>query len=117
MKRYAFEWINEWCTENGWTDLFEERRNFWAFPPGAVMPEPIPLKVLKAIKAEKGFTAEEKAWSLAAIATTLSAGITAYYSASPMPIVMAFAACAFIVAQFDEEDGIYRFTPNTGDEW
>ncbi len=54
MKHYSDEWIEEWCQENGWTDLFVERSNsYWAFPPGAVMPEPIPAQALRVIKAKK----------------------------------------------------------------
>ena len=38
MERYSIQWIEAWCVENGWTDLFIERGgNYWAFPPGGVM--------------------------------------------------------------------------------
>ena len=53
MKHYCEEWVKDWCFENGWTDLYVERCHYWAFPPGAVMPEPIPPRVLRLIKAEK----------------------------------------------------------------
>jgi hypothetical protein len=103
MKRYAIEWVNEWCTENGWTDPIEECHNFWAFPPGAVMPEPIPVQVLQAIKAKKGLTNEERFCCFGAIAITIISCITTCYSSSPMPMVLSFVLCALIVAQFDEQ--------------
>jgi hypothetical protein len=31
MKKFCTEWIQEWCQENGWTDLFTVRREYWAF--------------------------------------------------------------------------------------
>ncbi len=105
MRHYDDVWIEEWCSENGWTDLFIERcNNYWAFPPGAVMPEPIPQKVLRFIKSEKGQTIEERFWSVTAIVTTmLAAGIT-YWLKCPIPMVAAFAFNAVTVAQLEMED-------------
>ena len=54
IKHFCDDWVREWCDANGWTDLFMERSNhYWAFPPGAVMPEPIPSKTLRLIKSQK----------------------------------------------------------------
>ncbi|MGD1874627.1 MAG: hypothetical protein ACFB02_16430 [Mastigocoleus sp.] len=105
MKHYNYQWIEEWCQDNGWTDLFMERsNNYWAFPPGGVIPEPIPGKVLNAIKAEKGLTPQERIWSLSAvIATMLAAGVT-YWLRCPIPMVAAFAFNAVTVAQLEVED-------------
>ena len=105
MRHYNDEWINQWCEDNGWTDLHIERcNNFWAFPPGAVMPEPIPAKVLRAIKAERGLTCEERIWSITAVvATMLAAGVT-YWLRCPIPMVAAFAFNAVTVAQLEVED-------------
>lgn len=105
MRHYNDEWIDQWCEDNGWTDLYIERcNNFWAFPPGAVMPEPIPAKVLRAIKAERGLTCEERIWSIAAVvATMLAAGVT-YWLRCPIPMVAAFAFNAVTVAQLEVED-------------
>lgn len=103
MNRYCREWIQEWCDENGWTDLFKERQDYWAFPPHAVMPTPIPTQVLQTIKSRKGFSPSEKLWSaIAWVAAVTGAGM-GYFCASPMPMVLAFALCALIFAHFDDE--------------
>jgi hypothetical protein len=105
MKHYSIEWIEEWCQENGWTDLFVERRNnYWAFPPTAVMPEPIPTKVLSVIKAKKGLTCEEKWLSISAVVTTIAAVVSSYLLKCPMPLVLAFAFDAVTMAQLEVED-------------
>ncbi|MBD2354913.1 hypothetical protein H6G41_09800 [Tolypothrix sp. FACHB-123] len=105
MNHYAIEWIEAWCLENGWTDLFVERRdNYWAFPPGCVMPEPIPVNVLRLIKAENGLTSEEKWWSISAIMGTALAILSTVVLKCPMPLVFAFAFNAITVAQFEMED-------------
>lgn len=105
MNHYCYEWIEEWCQENGWTDLFVERRNnFWAFPPTAVMPEPIPVQVLRVIKAKKGLTFEERMWSMSALIATVIAVIFSYWLKCPMPLVLAFAFDAVTMAQLEVED-------------
>ncbi|MEA5617948.1 hypothetical protein VB711_08865 [Cronbergia sp. UHCC 0137] len=105
MNHYSIEWIEAWCLENGWTDLFVERRdNFWAFPPGGVMPEPIPVHVLRLIKEENGLTNQEFFWSMTAIATTILAVIYTFVLKCPMPLVFAFAVNAVTVAQFELDD-------------
>jgi hypothetical protein len=105
MKHYKQEWIEEWCQENGWTDLYIEKYKFyWAFPPGAVMPEPIPSQIMQKIKAEKGFTPEEKFWSISAVICTILAILSAYLLKCPIPLVLAFAFDAATVAQLEMED-------------
>ncbi len=104
MRHFCDQWIQEWCDENGWTDLFIERyNNYWAFPPGAVMPEPIPNKVLRLIKLEKGLCEEEKAWLGVALGFTALAVTLTCFWATPMPIVVAFAFDAFTAAQLEVE--------------
>lgn len=105
MKRYCRNWIEEWCAENGWTDLFTVRRNeYWAFPPHAVIPLPIPHQEMHSIKQRKGLSPDEKRWCFAAIAATALAGILSYFSHSPMPWVAAFIFSAIVVAQMDTDD-------------
>lgn len=105
MKHYRDEWIQEWCQENGWTDLIIERYNtYWAFPPGAVMPEPIPAKTLKVIKTQKGLSIEERIWSASTIIGTVIAAVVSYFLKCPMPMVLAFAFTAITVAQLEIED-------------
>jgi hypothetical protein len=104
MKHYHDEWIREWCDRNGWTELFMERtNNYWAFPPGAVMPEPIPAKTLRTIKGEKGFSLEEKRLLNIAIVTTLISVIGSYLLKCPMPIIFAFAFDAITAANLEAE--------------
>jgi hypothetical protein len=104
MKHYCDEWIKDWCQENGWTDLVVEHRNYWAFPPGAVIPEPIPPQVLRLIKAKKGLSKAEQWWSISGVIVSLIAAILSYFLKSPMPLVFAFAFGALTVALLEVED-------------
>jgi hypothetical protein len=104
MKHFQDEWIQEWCNNNGWTDLFQERYNhYWAFPPGAVMPEPIPQPILRGIKLEKGFSNDEKVWSIAIGVVSAIALIVSYLWFTPMPIVLAFGFDAVTFARMECE--------------
>lgn len=104
MNHYADAWIQEWCQDNGWTDWFKEQYSYWAFPPNAVMPVPIPLEALRSIKTTKGFSPDERLWSFAALFGTAVAAVSTQVLASPMPLVFAFAFCAIIFAQMEVED-------------
>ena len=46
MSRYIVvtEYLRKerWCEENGWTEPFYQGGKWYAFPPGGVMPLPIP---------------------------------------------------------------------------
>ena len=102
MKHYADEWVQKWCEDNGWTDLIVDRKNtYWAFPPGAVMPEPIPSKALRLIKAKKGLSPDERVWAIASVAGTVVAAIASLIMKCPMPMVGAFALCAVTVGQLE----------------
>ncbi|MCS6959364.1 MAG: hypothetical protein RMK91_04875 [Pseudanabaenaceae cyanobacterium SKYGB_i_bin29] len=104
MKHFQDEWVEEWCNANGWTELFQaEANNYWAFPPGAVIPEPIPTKILKLIKAQKGLTADEQYWCALAVAFTVIGGGMTLWSANPLPLLLAFAFAAVTVAQLEVE--------------
>lgn len=105
MNHYAIEWVEAWCLENGWTDLFVERRNnYWAFPPGGVMPEPIPMNVLRKIKEDNGFTTEEMTWTMIAVVITIVAVFSTFWLKCPIPLVFSFALDAVTVAQFEPEE-------------
>jgi hypothetical protein len=105
MRHFCDEWIQEWCDANGWTDLFMERLNhYWAFPPGAVMPEPIPNKILRCIKLEKGLCPEERYWLLAAALVSVTGVFSTYFMQSPMPIVLAFAFGAVTAGRLEVEE-------------
>jgi hypothetical protein len=104
MKHFRDEWINEWCQQNGWTDLVIERQaNYWAFPPNAVMPEPIPRKILREIKVEKGMSEQEKSLAFVTSAIALIAVVCSFGFQCPMPLVIAFAFAAIAVPQFEIE--------------
>jgi hypothetical protein len=104
MRHYSDQWIQEWCQENGWTDLIKEKYNqYWAFPPGGYIPEPIPPKVLRGIKAEKGFCNEEKVWLTSAFIFSVLAIIVSYIFKCPLPIVFAFAIDAVTAAKLEVE--------------
>lgn len=105
MKHYCDDWVKEWCEENGWTELFRERNDhYWAFPPGGVIPEPIPSQTLRLIKAQKGFCLEEKVWLIAASSISILGFIFSFLFRCPMPIVFAFAFGAIAVARLEVED-------------
>ncbi|AFZ12285.1 hypothetical protein Cri9333_1391 [Crinalium epipsammum PCC 9333] len=104
MKHFCEHWIQEWCEENGWTDLVIDSGNYWAFPPGAVMPEPIPPRALKLIKANKGFCFEEKLCVAAALVVSFSGSICAYVIKSPIPLVLAFSFTALMVPLLEVEE-------------
>ena len=104
MKHFHDDWIQEWCDTNGWTDLIRERYNgYWAFPPNAVMPEPIPRKVLQIIKDKKGLSNDEQLWLASAGLLSIIAIALCFLIANPMPIVLAFAFDAITVAQLEVE--------------
>jgi hypothetical protein len=105
IAHFCDHWIEKWCQENGWTDLFIERcNNYWAFPPGAVMPEPIPTKILRIIKQENGLSPDEKNWLLLAFIVTVVSLILSCCLVNPMPIVFAFAFNAIAMAKLEMED-------------
>lgn len=104
MKHYCDEWIHEWCRENGWTDVVFEHYTYWAFPPGGVIPEPLPPEVLSLIKAEKGLSGSERWLSILAVVVTLIAGILSYILNCPMPLVCAFAFGAITVGLLEVEE-------------
>lgn len=105
MKHFSDQWIEEWCLDNGWTDLIVQGYNqYWAFPPHAVMPEPIPSKVLRFIKAKKGLCFQEKVWLGSVGIVTVSAIILSYVLQNPMPLVCAFAFDAIAVAKLEVEE-------------
>jgi len=104
MQHFHDEWIQEWCDSNGWTDVFMERYNhYWAFPPNCVMPEPIPQKVMKLIKYEKGFTGNEQKWLYLTAVVSIVALVTSFIFASPMPMMFAFGFDAITFARMECE--------------
>ena len=107
MKHFCEDWLKDWCEDNGWTDLFIESRIYWAFPPNGVMPLPIPKEVLTQIKAEKGFSQEERIWLLLTLSISFIAVVLSYIFSCPMPLVLAFSFCAMVFAHFDVDSDYY----------
>ena len=101
MKHFCDDWIQEWCEDNGWSEWFVECRDYWAFPPHAVMPLPIPKKNLMQIKAKKGLSPQERLWVLITIGVDVTGGVLSFLLNCPMPLVFAFAFTAFVVAGLD----------------
>lgn len=105
MNHYCYAWVEDWCRENGWTELFMRKRNeYWAFPPNAVMPLPIPSQVLRQIKAERGLSVDERFWCITAGAVSVAAAGFSFLAQSPMPLVTAFAFCAMVVAALETDE-------------
>lgn len=105
MRHYYDEWIQEWCDGNGWTEPTLVSADFyWAFPPNGVMPEPIPSEILRLIKSEKGFTADEQIWLGLAAGLSLTAAFLTYYWQCPLPLVVAFAFSAVTAARLEVEE-------------
>lgn len=104
MKHFAPQWIDDWCQANGWSDWFLDQSRYWAFPPNAVMPVPIPTQVLRRIKAEKGLCNEERIWCITAVLVAIASGVFSYVLSSPMPLVAAFAFCAITAARLEMDE-------------
>jgi hypothetical protein len=104
MKQYAYSWVVRWCAENGWTDLFIERYRYWAFPPGAVMPQPIPSQVLQCLHDEHGSSPIEQRWYGAMLAASAIGGLLSCWSHCPLPLLAGFGICAMAVAYLEEDD-------------
>jgi hypothetical protein len=103
MNHYCEQWIADWCTEHGWTDWFHEQRSYWAFPPHAVIPTPIPTQVLQAIKAEKGLSPDERRWVMIGFGSMFLGCGLSYVMGSPLPFLAAFGFCAVVSAHLEEE--------------
>jgi hypothetical protein len=103
MNHYCEQWIADWCEENGWTDWFQEQSSYWAFPPQAVMPTPIPMQVLKSIKAEQGLSMDEKQWCILAIVSLVSGLVLSFSTAEPIAGFLGFTVCAAIVGRLDDD--------------
>jgi hypothetical protein len=101
--QYSYHWIQDWCQENGWTDLFVERQSFWAFPPGAVIPEPIPGDVLVALKRVHGYSPIERNSFGLIVAIALLASAVSLWSHSPFPLVVAFCLASLVVAWLEAD--------------
>jgi hypothetical protein len=103
MPKVLHQYIQQWCQEHGWTDLFVEQRQFWAFPPGAVLPVPVPTQALERFYAEREMTPQVGLLNLSSIGAALSAVLLTVLTLSPIPLLAAFGCCAIAVALLEEE--------------
>lgn len=101
--QYSYHWIQDWCQENGWTDLFVERQSFWAFPPGAVIPEPIPGEVLVSLKHLHGYSPIERNSFGLILAIALLSAVLSVWGRSPFPLVVAFCLASLVVAWLEAD--------------
>ena len=95
--------IDRWCQDNGWTDLFVEQYQYWAFPPGAVMPIPVPVHVFEGFHTSRSLPLQEKIGYTVSVGVTLLAIFLSCSIHSPMPLVGAFCFCAVIIALLEED--------------
>ena len=103
INHYCEQWIADWCQDHGWTDYFRESSAYWAFPPQAVMPCPLPDRALKSIKADKGLSLSEKQWFSIALLSLVSGTTLSFAINQPLPLILGFAFCAIVVGQIDDE--------------
>lgn len=95
--------MQAWCQENGWTDLFVEQYQFWAFPPGSVLPIPVPAQALEGYYKNRVASPQERLLSLVSIGTTLGAVLWTTLTLSPLPLLVAFGGCAIAVGLLEED--------------
>jgi hypothetical protein len=103
MPRVLYRHIQQWCQEHGWTDLFIEQRQFWAFPPGSFIPVPIPASAIKHFYAQHYSSPQAKILSLSVVGVALGAVMTTALTLSPIPLLLGFGCCAIAVALLEPE--------------
>ena len=102
MTHPLYPYLNQWCNDNGWTDLFIERYQFWAFPPGSVLPLPLPSAVLEDIHSQHYHNIKYSLPYLTVLLGMMSAISLSFLSHSPMPLIAAFAVGAIAVGILDD---------------
>jgi hypothetical protein len=103
MSRAFYQYLQQWCQEHDWTDLFVEQCQFWAFPPGSVIPVPIPTYALEGFYRKRKISIPSRLLNVAAIGVSLCAVIITVLTHSPIPLLSAFGFCAIAVALLEEE--------------
>jgi hypothetical protein len=103
MSRVLHQYIQQWCQAHGWTDLFVEQRQFWAFPPGSVLPVPVPTYALEGFYSAYEMTPQVGLLNLSSMGVTLGAVLLTVVTLSPVPLLVAFGYCAIAVALLEED--------------
>jgi hypothetical protein len=101
MPKVPYDYLQRWCQEHGWTDLFVDQCQFWAFPPGAVLPLPIPAYAFEGFQVG---SPSRRSWIFngVAIACTVAGIVLTAFTFSPMPLLIAFAVSVTAVALVDD---------------
>lgn len=102
MSHPIYQYLNRWCQDHGWTDLFVERYQFWAFPPGSVMPLPLPAQAIESFYLQQRLSGKRQICLGLALVATALAGVLTTLSHSPMPLIAAFACAAIAVGLLDD---------------
>ncbi len=100
MPKSMTGYVAGWCQEHGWTDLFIDHYQYWAFPPGAVMPLPIPTDVFRDFQRDKP-QGLRYLYGLILLASGIAA-LGSCLQQSPMPLVVAFCLSAMVIGLLDE---------------
>ncbi|MCG9893082.1 MAG: hypothetical protein MH252_18665 [Thermosynechococcaceae cyanobacterium MS004] len=103
MPNVLYQYLQHWCQEQGWTDLFIEHRQFWAFPPGSFMPVPVPRSAIERFYDKHTLSPQAKILSLAVLVLALGAIAWTALTLSPIPLLLGFACCAIAVGLQEPE--------------
>lgn len=95
--KYSLDVARAWCQENGWTDLFIEQYRLWAFPPGGVMPLPLPQSALQEVQLDASLSPRQVLSQSLVFAAAISSILTSFATHSPVVLVVGFAASALAV--------------------
>lgn len=98
LLKYSYQVALDWCDDHGWTDLFIEQYQYWAFPPGGVMPLPLPPQALKSADLDRRLTPHQSKLHGLAIGVGLTSTLLSYILQSPLPLVFGFSLCALAIA-------------------
>jgi hypothetical protein len=101
LLKYSYKSALAWCQENGWTDLFVEQYQYWAFPPGGVMPLPLPSQALHLIELPTVTSPQQRCLQTLSLAIALVATGMSCWFQSLMPLLVGFSACALLIAAQD----------------
>lgn len=102
MTHPLYPYLSQWCRDNGWTDLFVERYQFWAFPPGSVLPLPLPSAVLEDIHSQHYHRLKYSVSYAAIVVGIMLATGLSVLAHSPMPVIAMFAVSAIAVGILDD---------------
>jgi hypothetical protein len=103
MPIVLYRYIQQWCQEHGWTNLFIEQRQFWAFPPGSFVPVPVPTSAIERFYAKYRPTTQTRVLNLSVMGVALGSVMLTALTLSPIPLLLGFGCCAIVVALLEPE--------------